>query len=175
MNRSRWRSRRRLCAAGAGGLRAPPNLPGAPKLRAKGANWDAVFRTHAAAARRRLFDRLVALNAVCALSVDRVFGSTACERSWADTKARLEPRRDRRAPTKPCIMSRCEVCVSCLADAFAGGGDERKVEKRSEKPLGHQLARHLDMAVAIDAQSLAIKAQLDAVSARYATTRSVFC
>lgn len=47
------------------------------------------------------------------------------------------------------------------------------VEKRGKKPLGHQLARHLDMAVAIDAQSKALEAQFGAVSARYATTRSI--
>ncbi|WP_424361793.1 TolC family protein [Methylocystis parvus] len=53
------------------------------------------------------------------------------------------------------------------------GGGGQPVEKRGKKPLGHQLARHLDMAVAIDAQSKALEAQFGAVSARYATTRSI--
>jgi len=54
--------------------------------------------------------------------------------------------------------------------AKAGG---EFAEKRGKKPLGHQLARHLDMAVAIDAQSKTLEAQFGAVSARYATTRSI--
>ncbi|WP_457796249.1 TolC family protein [Methylocystis sp. S23] len=53
------------------------------------------------------------------------------------------------------------------------GDGEQRIEKRGKKPLGHQLARHLDMAVAIDAQSKALEAQFGAVSARYATTRSI--
>ncbi|WP_442754337.1 TolC family protein [Methylocystis sp. JAN1] len=52
-------------------------------------------------------------------------------------------------------------------------GGEGPVERRGKKPLGHVLARHLDMAVAIDAQSKALEAQFGAVSARYATTRSI--
>jgi cobalt-zinc-cadmium efflux system outer membrane protein len=50
---------------------------------------------------------------------------------------------------------------------------EQPVEKRGKKPLGLVLARHLDMAVAIDAQSKTLEAQFGAVSARYATTRSI--
>ena len=50
---------------------------------------------------------------------------------------------------------------------------DQAIERRGKKPLGHVLARHLDMAVAIDAQSKALEAQFGAVSARYATTRSI--
>ncbi len=50
---------------------------------------------------------------------------------------------------------------------------EQAIEKRGKKPLGHQLARHLDTAVAIDAPSKTLEAQFGAVSARYATTRSI--
>jgi outer membrane protein, heavy metal efflux system len=50
---------------------------------------------------------------------------------------------------------------------------EQLVEKRGKKPLGHVFVRHLDMAVAIDAPSRALEAQLGAVSSRYATTRSI--
>jgi hypothetical protein len=50
---------------------------------------------------------------------------------------------------------------------------EQKIEKRGKKPLGLLLVRHLDMAVAIDAQSKSLEAQSGAVSARYATTRSL--
>jgi outer membrane protein, heavy metal efflux system len=50
---------------------------------------------------------------------------------------------------------------------------EELIEKRGKKPLGHVFVRHLDMAVAIDAPSRALEAQLGAVSSRYATTRSI--
>ncbi|PPD44633.1 MAG: transporter [Methylocystis sp.] len=50
---------------------------------------------------------------------------------------------------------------------------DQLIERRGKKPLGQQLVRHLDMAVAIDAQSRALEAQFGAVSARYATTRSI--
>lgn len=50
---------------------------------------------------------------------------------------------------------------------------EQQAVKRAKKPLGQILARHLDMAVAIDAPSCALEAQFGAVSARYATTRSI--
>lgn len=45
--------------------------------------------------------------------------------------------------------------------------------KKPARPMGHQLARHLDQAVAVDAQSKALDAQLGAVASRYATTRSI--
>lgn len=45
--------------------------------------------------------------------------------------------------------------------------------KKAKKPLGHMFVRHLDMAVAVDAQSRALAAQSGAVSARFATTRSI--
>lgn len=53
------------------------------------------------------------------------------------------------------------------------GGGEPAVEKRGKKPLGHVLVRHLDMAVAVDAQSRGLAAQSGATSARYATARAI--
>jgi outer membrane protein TolC len=47
------------------------------------------------------------------------------------------------------------------------------IEKRGKKPLGQLLARHLDLAVGIDAQTRALEAQFGATSARFATTRSI--
>ncbi|MEF3366694.1 TolC family protein [Methylocystis sp. 9N] len=43
----------------------------------------------------------------------------------------------------------------------------------AQKPRGGVLARHLEMAVAIDAQSKALEAQYRAISARYATANSI--
>lgn len=58
-------------------------------------------------------------------------------------------------------------------EVTARGAADRTSQKKAKKPLGHALVRHLDMAVAIDAQSRALAAQSGAVSARYATTRSI--
>lgn len=44
---------------------------------------------------------------------------------------------------------------------------------RQRKPAGQQLARHLEGAVGLDAQSRALEAQYRAVSARYATSNSI--
>lgn len=49
---------------------------------------------------------------------------------------------------------------------------EDPIMARGKKPMGHQLVRHLDMATALDAQSRALEAQLNAVSSRHATARS---
>lgn len=46
-------------------------------------------------------------------------------------------------------------------------------EKARPKPPGFALARHLDMAIVIDAQSAALEAQRRAVAARYATSSSI--
>jgi outer membrane protein TolC len=56
------------------------------------------------------------------------------------------------------------------AVTLKGGGG---AEVRGKTPLGHQLARHLDMAVAIDAQSRGLGAQSGAVASRLATARSI--
>jgi len=52
-------------------------------------------------------------------------------------------------------------------------GSKVTVNRARKIPLGHVLARHLDMAVAIDAHSRALEAQFRAVSARYATASSI--
>lgn len=75
-------------------------------------------------------------------------------------------------------LSFCALAATASAAPKARGGvsvkgGESAIEKRGKKPLGHVLARHLDMAVAIDAQSKALEAQFGAVSSRYATTRSI--
>ena len=51
----------------------------------------------------------------------------------------------------------------------------KKISARpqAKKPQGGVLARHLDMAVAIDAQSRSLEAQYRAISARYATANSI--
>ena len=46
------------------------------------------------------------------------------------------------------------------------------VDRRPKRTFGHQLVRHLDMAVEIDAQSRTISAQGGAVASRYATANS---
>jgi outer membrane protein TolC len=50
---------------------------------------------------------------------------------------------------------------------------DQPIEKKRKAPLGHVLMRHLDMAVAIDAQSQGLAAQFGAVTSRFATTRSI--
>lgn len=45
--------------------------------------------------------------------------------------------------------------------------------RRASAPAGQQMARHLERAIAIDAQSAALDAQYRAVSARYATANSI--
>jgi hypothetical protein len=67
--------------------------------------------------------------------------------------------------------------TDALAEAKARGdvtlkGDQ-PITKRGKAPLGHVLMRHLDMAVAIDAQSRGLAAQFSAVTSRFATTRSI--
>jgi outer membrane protein TolC len=57
--------------------------------------------------------------------------------------------------------------------ALVVGVEAKPGLKGSVKPMGHSLARHLDMAVAIDAQSKALEAQFRAVGARYATANSI--
>ncbi|MCC3246996.1 TolC family protein [Methylocystis sp. WRRC1] len=76
-----------------------------------------------------------------------------------------------------------EVTVKAAKDPAASGGKGAKaragksskvtVNRAKKTPLGHVLVRHLDMAVAIDAQSKALEAQFGAVSARYATANSI--
>jgi cobalt-zinc-cadmium efflux system outer membrane protein len=71
------------------------------------------------------------------------------------------------------VLASAASAAPKTSGAVSVKGGEASVEKRGKKPLGHQLARHLDMAVAIDAQSKTLEAQFGAVSARYATTRSI--
>jgi outer membrane protein TolC len=71
----------------------------------------------------------------------------------------------------------------CALTADATGGErttgrvtvkgDQPIEKKRKAPLGHVLMRHLDMAVAIDAQSQGLAAQFGAVTSRFATTRSI--
>lgn len=75
-------------------------------------------------------------------------------------------------------LSICFLSLSASAAPKASGqvtvkSGDLPVEKRGKKPLGHVFVRHLDMAVAIDAPSQALEAQIGAVSSRYATTRSI--
>lgn len=75
------------------------------------------------------------------------------------------------------VAALCAICAPALAGPKARGAVTVKgldpVEKRGKPPLGHVFVRHLDMAVAIDAQSLGLAAQGGAVASRYATTRSI--
>jgi outer membrane protein TolC len=71
-------------------------------------------------------------------------------------------------------MCRCIVAylvLTLLAQAAVAQAKPRA--KEPQGPLGHALMRHLDMAVAIDAQSRALEAQLGAVAARYHTSNSI--
>ena len=83
-------------------------------------------------------------------------------------------------------MSRLSPFVACALYAFAtdalagpkASGEvtakgDQPIAKRGKAPLGHVLLRHLDMAVAIDAQSRGLAAQFGAVTSRFATTRSI--
>lgn len=63
--------------------------------------------------------------------------------------------------------------VAMVADALFADTQAKTRNKKPATPLGHVLARHLDMAVTIDAQSKALEAQYRAVSARYATSNSI--
>lgn len=56
---------------------------------------------------------------------------------------------------------------------LAWGGAAEAKPKAKPKPAGFTLARHLDMAVAIDAQSRTLTAQRYAIGARYATSNSI--
>lgn len=74
---------------------------------------------------------------------------------------------------------------ACLAEEAVASAEPRikgSVKAAGKKPLarpavkkprGGVLARHLEMAVAIDAQSKALEAQYRAISARYATANSI--
>jgi outer membrane protein, heavy metal efflux system len=74
-------------------------------------------------------------------------------------------------------LALCAGCPAVAAPKPSGEvtvkRGEPSIEKKAKKPLGHVFVRHLDMAVAIDAPSRALEAQLGAVSSRYATTRSI--
>lgn len=66
------------------------------------------------------------------------------------------------------------LSLCAVAPALAGPKATGAVTvNKAKKPQAHILSRHLDMAVAIDAQSKALDAQYRAVTARYATTNSI--
>ncbi|GLI95468.1 hypothetical protein LMG27198_44600 [Methylocystis echinoides] len=74
-------------------------------------------------------------------------------------------------------LSLCALTADAIAAPKTSGqvtlkGDQ-PIEKRRKPPLGHVLVRHLDMAIAIDAQSQGLAAQFGAVTSRFATTRSI--
>lgn len=69
--------------------------------------------------------------------------------------------RTRGAPTPPALAKSKITPESLTAD------------KRPKRAFGHQLVRHLDMAVELDAQSRALISQSGAVSSRYATANSL--
>jgi outer membrane protein TolC len=75
------------------------------------------------------------------------------------------------------LVALCAPAATALAGPKARGAvtlkGDRPIAKPGKAPLGHLLVRHLDMAVAIDAQSQGLAAQLGATAARYATTRSI--
>jgi len=86
------------------------------------------------------------------------------QRLRGEVTASPEPRKPAR-PTRPPQPKR----PSASADANAAFPD---VDRRPKRTFGHQLVRHLDMAVAVDAQSRALSAQGAAVASRYATANS---
>jgi cobalt-zinc-cadmium efflux system outer membrane protein len=74
-------------------------------------------------------------------------------------------------------LSLCALTADALGGQRTTGrvtvkGDQ-PIEKKRKALLGHVLMRHLDMAVAIDAQSQGLAAQFGAVTSRFATTRSI--
>jgi outer membrane protein, heavy metal efflux system len=74
-------------------------------------------------------------------------------------------------------LSLCALTADAIGGQRSTGrvtmkGDQ-PIEKKRKPPLGHVLMRHLDMAVAIDAQSQGLGAQFRAVTSRFATTRSI--
>lgn len=83
-----------------------------------------------------------------------------------------------RSPAPLIVLALVALAAPAFAGAKATGGVTLKGDKPAQKrgtktPLGHVLMRHLDMAVAIDAQSRGLVAQGGAVASRYATTRSI--
>jgi outer membrane protein TolC len=81
--------------------------------------------------------------------------------------------------------SATKFAIKSAAERPADGGDEALVRKMgansaakspsrsSVKSYGYLLARHLDQAIGIDAQSATLEAQRRAVGARYATAHSI--
>lgn len=70
------------------------------------------------------------------------------------------------------IQSLLVVSAFVLSIATAGAASKPK-PKPKPKPAGYVLAQHLEMAIAIDAQSNSLGAQRRAVAARYATAHSI--
>ena len=71
----------------------------------------------------------------------------------------------------PLRLAHRMACLAAMCLAFAPFAEAKKSAK--PKPQGFVLARHLEMAVEIDAQSRALEAQRRAVGARYATSNSI--
>lgn len=80
-----------------------------------------------------------------------------------------------RQPTpKPAKPTRARNAAGSQGTATSKISRENQdVDTRPKRAFGHQLVRHLDMAVALDAQSRALISQSGAVSSRYATANSL--
>lgn len=68
---------------------------------------------------------------------------------------------------------RTAACLFLACFAFAAGAAAKPRAGPPAQARGLALMRHLDMAMAIDAQGKALEAQLGAVSSRYATANSI--
>ena len=80
----------------------------------------------------------------------------------------------RQAMPKPAQAARGKATPASAGGAPSKPGRaNQQADMRPKRTFGHQLVRHLDMAVALDAQSRALLSQGGAVSSRYATANSL--
>lgn len=90
--------------------------------------------------------------------------------------ARAQETAPEAAPAEPPAV---EASVKAKPNVAKKPAPKKPAPKKSESggrpkiPMGHQIVRHLDAAVAVDAQSKALEAQARAVGARYATANSI--
>ncbi len=95
----------------------------------------------------------------------------------ASTPQSIDPHGEvtvRKPTSRPAQASRVRgVNPSSGASASKIIRENQGVDVRPKRAFGHQLVRHLDMAVALDAQSRGLVSQSGAVSSRYATANSL--
>lgn len=91
--------------------------------------------------------------------------SSGAESSGEVSVHAKEPKQSRNSQTKNTIISNSKSKAELAKDI-----DE--IDLRPKRAFGHQLVRHLDMAILLDAQTRALLSQGGAVSARYATANS---